>query len=40
MAKQRGKIEGQSIEPVANCDQLPMTVEQQLAGQKILHSLL
>lgn len=40
MAKQREKIEGQSIEPVANCDQLPMTVEQQLAGQEDIAQLI
>lgn len=40
MAKQREKIEGQSIEPVANCDQLPMAVEQQLAGQEDIAQLI
>lgn len=40
MAKQRGKIEGQSIEPVAICDQLPMAVEQQLAGQEDIAQLI
>lgn len=40
MAKQRGKIEGQSIEPVAICDQLPMAVEQQLAGQVDIAQLI
>lgn len=40
MAKQREKIEGQSIEPVAICDQLPMAVEQQLAGQEDIAQLI
>ena len=40
MAKQREKIEGQSIEPVANCDQLPVAVEQQLAGQEDIAQLI
>ena len=40
MAKQREKIEGQSVEPVANCDQLPMAVEQQLAGQEDIAQLI
>lgn len=40
MAKQREKIEGQSIEPVAICDQLPMAVEQQLAGQEDIARLI
>lgn len=40
MAKQRKKIEGQSIEPVAICDQLPMAVEQQLAGQEDIAQLI
>lgn len=40
MTKQRGKIEGQSIEPVAICDQLPMAVEQQLAGQEDIAQLI
>lgn len=40
MAKQREKIEGQSVEPVANCDQLPVAIEQQLAGQEDIAQLI
>lgn len=40
MAKQREKIKGQLIEPVANCDQLPMAIEQQLAGQEDIALLI
>ena len=40
MAKDKKNTERQSTEPVANCDQLPMAVEQQLSNQDDIARLI
>lgn len=40
MAKDKENTERQSTEPVANCDQLPMAVEQQLSSQDDIARLI
>ena len=40
MAKDKENTERQSIEPVANCDQLSMAVEQQLSNQDDIARLI
>lgn len=40
MAKDKKNTERQSTEPVANCDQLPMAVEQQLSSQDDIARLI
>lgn len=40
MAKEREEIKNEANEPVANCDQLPLAVEQQLSGQEEIERLI
>ena len=40
MAKDKENTERQSTEPVANCDQLPMAVEQQHSSQDDIARLI